>query len=140
MWCNRAKHFSSIFLDDILLFAKAFLDAFRSIKNMLAWYEEASGQMVNFSKSTICFGSQIKVAARGNMVGIICVNVVNYHKKYLGIPCFAGKDKKSLFASIKDRVWNSKLFPVGGRSDLKGGDPINSGLFHESFPTPMFPH
>ena len=58
------------------------------------------------------------------MVGILGFNVVDFHDKYLGLPCFSGKDKKILFAFIKDSVWNklcgwkSKLFLARGRKLL----------------------
>ncbi|KAL5551374.1 hypothetical protein UlMin_001550 [Ulmus minor] len=52
-----------------------------------------------------------------------CV-AVNCHEKYLGLPCFSGKNKQGLFSSIRDRVWNklcgwkSKLLSAGGREVL----------------------
>ncbi|KAL5559711.1 hypothetical protein UlMin_035922 [Ulmus minor] len=49
---------------------------------------------------------------------------VGCDEKYLGLPCFSGKNKRRLFASIKDRVWNklsgwkSKFLSTGGREVL----------------------
>ncbi|KAL5580322.1 hypothetical protein UlMin_012764 [Ulmus minor] len=49
---------------------------------------------------------------------------VGCHEKYLGLSCFSGKNKRRLFASIKDRVWNklsgwkSKFLSTGGREVL----------------------
>ncbi|KAL5577665.1 hypothetical protein UlMin_019364 [Ulmus minor] len=58
------------------------------------------------------------------MVDILGVAQVKCHEHYLGLPCFSGKNKSELFASIKDRVWNklcgwkSKLLYAGGREIL----------------------
>ncbi|KAL5572390.1 hypothetical protein UlMin_021987 [Ulmus minor] len=60
----------------------------------------------------------------GRMVSIMGVAQVKCHEHYLGLPCFSGKNKSKLFASIKDRVWNklcgwkSKLLSAGGREIL----------------------
>ncbi|KAL5574543.1 hypothetical protein UlMin_016242 [Ulmus minor] len=58
------------------------------------------------------------------MVAILGVARVRCHEKYLGLPCFTGKNKQGLFSSIRDRVWNklsgwkSKLLSAGGREIL----------------------
>ncbi|KAL5543272.1 hypothetical protein UlMin_010982 [Ulmus minor] len=57
------------------------------------------------------------------MVAIMGVSRVRCHKKYLGLPCFTGKNKQGLFSSIRDRVWKlsgwkSKLLSAGGREIL----------------------
>ncbi|KAL5552794.1 hypothetical protein UlMin_040195 [Ulmus minor] len=55
------------------------------------------------------------------MVSLLGVPQVRCHEKYLGLPCYSGKNKHGLFSSIKDRVWNklcswkSKLLSMGGR-------------------------
>ncbi|KAL5572449.1 hypothetical protein UlMin_022046 [Ulmus minor] len=58
------------------------------------------------------------------MVALLGVPRVSCHEKYLGLPCFSGKNKQGLFSSIRDRVWNklcgwkSKLLSAGGREVL----------------------
>ncbi|KAL5560568.1 hypothetical protein UlMin_036779 [Ulmus minor] len=70
---------------------------------------QASGQLVSYSKSA---GSSLGVPR------------VGCHEKYFGLPCFSGKNKRRLFASIKDRVWNklcgwkSKFLSASGREVL----------------------
>ncbi|KAL5554428.1 hypothetical protein UlMin_041829 [Ulmus minor] len=58
------------------------------------------------------------------MAALLGVPRVRCHEKYLGLPCFSGRNKQGLFSSIKDRVWNklcgwkSKLLSAGGREIL----------------------
>ncbi|KAL5566937.1 hypothetical protein UlMin_030101 [Ulmus minor] len=101
------------FADDSLLFVEATPASCYAIKEILLQYETASGQLVNYSKSAVCFGPSISEE-----------DIVKCHEHYLGLPCFSGKNKSKLFASIKDRVWNklcgwkSKLLSAGGREIL----------------------
>ncbi|KAL5556485.1 hypothetical protein UlMin_038721 [Ulmus minor] len=112
------------FADDSLLFVEATPASCSAIKEVLSLYEAASGQLVNYSKSAVCFGPSIGEDAIGRMVTILGVAQVKCHEYYLGLPCFSGKNKSRLFANIKDRVWNklcgwkSKLLSAGGRETL----------------------
>ncbi|KAL5574815.1 hypothetical protein UlMin_016514 [Ulmus minor] len=107
-----------------LLFVEATPASCYAIKEILSHYETASGQLVNYSKSAVCFGPSIREEDIGRMVAILGVAQVKSHEHYLGLPCFSGKNKSNLFASIKDRVWNklcgwkSKLLSAGGREIL----------------------
>ncbi|KAL5563700.1 hypothetical protein UlMin_033447 [Ulmus minor] len=95
-----------------------------AIKEVLSQYEAASGQLVNYSKSTICFGPRLGEDVIGQIVAILGVAQVKCHEYYLSLPYFSGKNKTKLFASIKDRVWNklcgwiSKLLYAGGHEIL----------------------
>ncbi|KAL5555671.1 hypothetical protein UlMin_037907 [Ulmus minor] len=112
------------FADDSLLFVEATPASCYAIKQILLQYETASGQLVNYSKSAVCFGPNIREEDIGRMVAILGVAQVKCHEHYLGLPCFSGKNKSKLFTSIKDRVWNklcgwkSKLLSAGGREIL----------------------
>ncbi|KAK3211392.1 hypothetical protein Dsin_016098 [Dipteronia sinensis] len=49
------------------------------------------------------------------------IKLIGCHKNYLGLPCFTGRNKRKLFATIADRVWakikgwGKKLLSVGGK-------------------------
>ncbi|KAL5558848.1 hypothetical protein UlMin_035059 [Ulmus minor] len=99
-------------------------DSCLAVKESLTWYETASGQLVSYSKSDVCFGPNIAEDLADQMTASLGVPKVGCHEKYLGLPCFSGKNKRHLFASIKDRVWNklsgwkSKFLSTGGREVL----------------------
>ncbi|KAL5552848.1 hypothetical protein UlMin_040249 [Ulmus minor] len=94
------------FADDSLLFFEASTDSCLDVKEALTWYETASGQLVSYSKSAVCFGPNVAEDHADQMTASLGVPKVGCHEKYLGLPCFSGKNKRRIFASIKDRVWN----------------------------------
>ncbi|KAL5548854.1 hypothetical protein UlMin_004085 [Ulmus minor] len=113
-----------LFADDSLFFLEARLTACATLKEILKLYETASGQVVNLSKSAVCFGPNLSEPDATQMVALLGVPRVRCHEKYLGLPCFSGRNKQGLFSSIRDRVWNklcgwkSKLLSAGGREIL----------------------
>ncbi|KAL5559689.1 hypothetical protein UlMin_035900 [Ulmus minor] len=105
-----------------------FLDAnssnFEVLSDILNLYCAASGQLVNFDKSEICFGRDIDGPIQQDLDGFFGVRLVECHDKYLGLPTFAGKCKRELFSFIKSKVWrkvkgwNSSLFSQAGKEIL----------------------
>ncbi|KAL5566188.1 hypothetical protein UlMin_029352 [Ulmus minor] len=95
-----------------------------AMKEVLNLYEAASGQVVNLLKSAVCFSPRLPEVEAASMAVLLGIPRVRCHEKYLGLPCFTGKNKQGIFSSIKDRVWNklcgwkSKLLSAGGREVL----------------------
>ncbi|KAL5548426.1 hypothetical protein UlMin_003657 [Ulmus minor] len=91
---------------------------------ILQGLRSATGQMMNLSKSAVFFGPALSEEDATSLVALLGVPRVRCHEKYLGLPCYSGKNKHGLFSSIKDRVWNklcnwkSKLLSAGGREIL----------------------
>lgn len=91
------------FADDSLFFCKADVGHCDLIKNILQAYGLASGQVINFDKSSVYFGKQV---SEDNRVQL------------------SGRSKASLFRYIQDRVyqktngWKSKLLSPAGRETL----------------------
>ncbi|KAL5550690.1 hypothetical protein UlMin_000866 [Ulmus minor] len=95
-----------LFADDSLFFLEARLSTCANLKEILKLYETASGQVVNLSKSAVCFGPNLSEPDATQMAALLGVPRVRCHEKYLGLPCFSGRNKQGLFSSIRDRVWN----------------------------------
>ncbi|GAA0163976.1 hypothetical protein LIER_19719 [Lithospermum erythrorhizon] len=113
-----------LFVDDCVLFDQASGDESRAIKQVLMQYELASGQRVNFNKSSICFSPNINAAVREEIMQILEVEEVASHGKYLGLPTVVGRSKIEVFASITDRVrkklqgWQAKSLSKAGKKVL----------------------
>ncbi|KAK3219319.1 hypothetical protein Dsin_013289 [Dipteronia sinensis] len=96
------------FADDSLLFPQATVANCKVLKRVLDDYANASGQMVNYTKSGLCVSSMVNVAVSEKLAAILGFRVVDCHERYLGLPCYVGRDKRKLFTDIVDRIW-SKL-------------------------------
>ncbi|KAH9656150.1 reverse transcriptase domain-containing protein [Citrus sinensis] len=93
------------FADDCFLFFKATNSEAHVIKRILGVYGQGSGQMVNLSKSSIFFSSNVKEDVKEQLCHILAVNATANHGTYLGLPSFVGRNKKEVFSYIRDRVW-----------------------------------
>ncbi|KAK2651128.1 hypothetical protein Ddye_018617 [Dipteronia dyeriana] len=95
-----------------------------AIYQVLERYAMASGQVINFQKSAMCVSKGVSRHRASNLARILGVQLVWCHERYLGLPSFAGKNKRELFTNIRDRVWDrvkgwqNKFFPAGGKEVL----------------------
>lgn len=70
--CHNAPHINHIlFADDSYLFSKATELVALKMADMLQCYEEASGQQVNLSKSSIIFSSNVDIERKNQICQII---------------------------------------------------------------------
>ncbi|KAK2653573.1 hypothetical protein Ddye_013429 [Dipteronia dyeriana] len=112
------------FIDDSLLYIGASAKDCQAIRNILGVYSRASGQQVNFEKSSMCVSKGVSSSMGDKLVRLIGVQRVRCLDRYLGIPDFASKNKKQLHKDIKEHVWNrirgwqGKLLSIEGREVL----------------------
>ncbi|KAL5783292.1 hypothetical protein ACOSP7_008321 [Xanthoceras sorbifolium] len=112
------------FADDSLISLRASSSEGRALKETLCSYEAASGQSINFEKSALTFSPNTAAGVVLEVRNMFNVDVVASHDKYLGLPSSVGRNRKGVFGSILDRVWNKlqgwkgKLFSTGGKEVL----------------------
>ncbi|KAE8656259.1 hypothetical protein F3Y22_tig00117005pilonHSYRG00262 [Hibiscus syriacus] len=109
------------YVDDSLLFVKNSGANVRRVKSILAQYEKASGQKVNYEKSSIFFSPNTPSGNRGSFLSELDVVEAPEPGNYLGLPLVVGKGKRAAFNFIKDitekriQGWTKRLMSFGGR-------------------------
>lgn len=93
------------FFYDSFLFFKATYNEVLLIKNLLTVYAQASGQVVNFNKSSISFSVNMFDSNIQQLCERLEVYATTNHGAYLGLPSYIGRKKKEVFQYIRDRVW-----------------------------------
>ena len=112
------------FADDSLLFCKANKADCDVLCDILKSYEEASGQMVNFDKSSILFSPNTSSEDKAKAMDALKIHKQMGAENYLGLPIMFGRSKKMVFRAIKERIgsqtksWSSRLLSQAGKSVL----------------------
>ncbi|XP_057425675.1 uncharacterized protein LOC130719041 [Lotus japonicus] len=94
-----------LFADDSVLFSRASLEEAQCIKNILATYERASGQVINLDKSMLSVSRNVPENCYYELQQLLGVKAVESYDKYLGLPTIIGKSKNQIFRFVKERVW-----------------------------------
>lgn len=112
------------FADDSLLFLKADKISCKNVKLCLTNYEMASGQLINFDKSSISFSPKTPPEIKHYVQDMFHIRQVQGHSLYLGLPTFSIKSKRLIFGYLRDKVsrrladWKNKLLSAGGKEVL----------------------
>ena len=75
-----------LFADDSLFFCKATEEECGIILKLLKNYEAASGQQINFQKSSVQFGHKVPDNIKADIHNILGITNVGGMSNYLGIP------------------------------------------------------
>ena len=97
---NGPKLTHLFFANDCLIFCKFTLDECNKIQELLAYYEIASGQVINKEKTTLYFSRNIDEATQEAIKVALDV-----YEKYLGLPSFVGRNRTACFTQIRERIW-----------------------------------
>lgn len=93
-----------LFADDSLLLCKATTEEGAEIVRRLKLYGDASGQLINTSKSSLIFGSKVPQHVRVMMKEVVGITTEGGEGSYLGLPeCFSGS-KSKILNFIHDKV------------------------------------
>ncbi|KAH9697393.1 reverse transcriptase domain-containing protein [Citrus sinensis] len=93
------------FADNSFLFFQANVNEAALIKELLAVYDRASGQVVNFNKSSISFSANVLDGVIRQVCDVLMVTDTTNHGAYLGLPSYIGRKKKEVFSYIRDKLW-----------------------------------
>ncbi|XP_073311023.1 uncharacterized protein [Primulina huaijiensis] len=120
--CPSISHL--FFADDSLLFFRATLEDCMVVRNCLELYERASGQLINFEKSSLLFSPNTNEQVCDQIKSALAIPVVQGHDVYLGLPVASCRSKKIQFRYLVERIvqriqgWGNKFFSVGGKETL----------------------
>lgn len=122
--CPRINHL--LFADDTIFFVRSNQQSCLALKEILAKYEKASGQMINPDKSSISSSARTRIDDRICVKQVLGIEKERGVGKYLGLPELFGRKKRDLFASIVDRIQQRavcysprRLSPAGKLTLLK---------------------
>lgn len=122
---NRGPAVSHLlFADDSLFFLKADHKNSSNLLKIFKEYGEASGQIINFDKSSITFGSKVYQATRERIMNTLQIPKVGGGGKYLGLPEQFGRKKKEMLQYIHDQLrkriegWQTKFLSTAGKETL----------------------
>uniref|UniRef100_A0A803PY78 Reverse transcriptase domain-containing protein n=1 Tax=Cannabis sativa TaxID=3483 RepID=A0A803PY78_CANSA len=113
-----------LFADDSLLFCMATPSSCEALNLALHTYSQASGQLINFDKSSILFSPNTQANVRDMFMHTFRLVDKPFISKYLGLPQCFSRAKYQSFAFLKDKVlsvlqsWNHKWFSKAGKEIL----------------------
>uniref|UniRef100_A0A803PJ70 Reverse transcriptase n=1 Tax=Cannabis sativa TaxID=3483 RepID=A0A803PJ70_CANSA len=113
-----------LFAEDTLIFAKATFSSCNALQAALHLYNQATGQRVNFGKSSILFSPNTPPQISDHFYQAFGLSNRPFLSKYLGVPQCFGRSKKNSFNFILDRVssnlrvWSHKFFSRAGKEVL----------------------
>ena len=76
------------------------------MNQLLDIYCNATGQRINFDKSSIFFSKGVPEAVRNDIKNMLNVPNETLNEKYLGMPTYVAASKNGVFKYLKDKLWN----------------------------------
>ena len=120
--CPGLSHL--FFADDSLFFTKADVTNCIALRNILTVYCEASGQTINYEKSSLIFSKNTPDQIKVDCATTLSIPVDNTPGTYLGLPTHWGRSKKEALNYVRERVrdkiegWKALLITQAGRATL----------------------
>lgn len=120
--CPTLSHM--LFADDMILFLKVEAGECQHVLHIVQKFCEASGQMINFDKSSVQFSLNTPPAICNSICSISGFQLSQSDSKYLGLPSFWGRSKAEAYEFLIERVlsklqgWKQKLLSQAGKETL----------------------
>lgn len=125
-----------LFADDSYFFFNANVEESVVFKNIMNLYSMASGQVMNFAKSSVQFSPNVDIMLRNKVEGILGVRMGRVGN-YLGLPSIEGRNKCDILRFIKNKMinriqgWGHKFLYRAGREVLLY--PSHSHVYYGCF-------
>ena len=105
--CRRGPKLTHLLFTDVsLIFCRVTIEECDKVMEILIMYEEASGQKMNRSKTSLFFSKSVLEEEKHGIKVATRVPEILHFEKYLGLPSLVGKGKKKKgFNYIKEKVW-----------------------------------
>lgn len=100
--CPTLSHL--FFVDDAILFLNANKEECDQVLKILEIYNNASGQLVNFSKFGISFSSNATDGIESDICSLIGMPQLSKKVKYLGLPVFWGNSKAEAYNFLLEQT------------------------------------
>lgn len=127
--CREGPKVSHLFFTgDSLLFCRANDKDCQTVLDILASYEQASGQQINHGKTQLFFSTNIDHNSRNRISDLYGVLAACQYEKYLGLPSFVRCGKKRSFSYIRETIWHKS----------KGGNKNFCPKWVEKYSSKMF--
>ena len=101
---NGPKITHLFFADDSIFFANANGEEGEKLKLILQMYEPNFGQKINLDKSEVLFSPNTNIESKRKIQELFGVRRTKSLGRYLGIPASVGKDRKTVFRSLKEKM------------------------------------
>ena len=89
-----------LFVEDSLLFCEAKIGECYQLLDILAQYEQALGQAINRSKTTLFFSQNTSQRGKEVIQNLMGAQVMNNCEKYLNLPMVGCKSKVATFKEL----------------------------------------
>lgn len=112
------------FADDSYLFVSATVKEAENVQEILSRFEMASGQSINYNKSSVFFSKNTIVDERDQICSVLNVGEADDTTTYLGLPNIIGRNKGVVLGFLKNKMtnrvhsWDGRLLSRGGRNVL----------------------
>lgn len=95
---------NALFADGILIFELASRSKTLRIMDIIKTYSAATGQQLNFIKSSIFFSKMTPLLLKHDILSILNMREMKDGDKYLDLPALKGRSKVKALEFIKDKV------------------------------------
>ncbi|KAM6552991.1 hypothetical protein CsatB_013753 [Cannabis sativa] len=113
-----------LFADDSFLYCKATNGEMNRVLQLLRMFATATGQRVNFGKSSVFFSTNTSSHLRQAICATLGIHEATEHKMYLGLPSTVDRNKNVIFGYLRDKVqkriqsWDNKFLSLAGKEVL----------------------